>query len=137
MLHLLLEWFPVDITGHGDNGSIGAKESFVLGLDRIDAHSFDIFQFTAAILIPGWWIVPSPELDFHLLLRCIFESLDVLNRQGLDGLQFLFGQVWAQDDIGIKIQGSGNIAVQRRTPELHVDAANALAAIDAKPIESE
>src|SRR5262249_38206048 len=53
----------------------------------------------------------------------------------LDGLQFVLGQVGAAQDVGVDLQGSGQVARDGSAPEAHVHGADAFAAVQAEVVE--
>ena len=70
--------------------------------------------------------MPLAQLDEHFLLGFVLKTLEILRSQRLNGFHLLFRQVRPAKDVGVQLQGGGQVAGQGSRPETDVHRADAL-----------
>src|SRR6516165_4510027 len=82
-------------------------------------------------------IMAALQLNEHFLPRLIFQTLQILDRQSLDGFDFVLRKVWPLQYVGVEFQGGAQISGEGGSPKPNVQCPNALIAIQTEIIQSE
>ena len=73
-----------------------------------------------------------PQLEHEARRGFVLESLDLLEGERLDRLEFLGGEGGPAQHVGEDFHAGGEVLGDGAAPELHVDDADALAAVEAE-----
>ena len=137
-LDLVAQRLPLDIAGHGQDGAARPEQA----ADGVCATSSMVrLSMPSAVprrsLLERRRIVLLAQLDQAPSGAARPPGLQVLQGQGLDRVEFLFGQVRPAQDVGVDFQGGRQVAGQRRAPEAHVHDADAFAAVQAEVVQGQ
>ena len=94
-------------------------------------HAFDR---AAVVVAERAGVVALAQFDEDLGARLVFQAADVLQGERAHRLHFVVGQVRPAQNVGVEFKGGGQVAGDGGAPETHVDAADALAAVEAEVV---
>ena len=133
--HLVEQRLPFDVPRHRQDRAAGMEVSAETGLHGLQRQTLNAFLGAAMIIGQRRGEMAFAQLDQDFLPRLVFQTEDVLNGEGLDRVEFVFGQMRPAEDVGIQLQGLGQIAGQGAAPEAHVHQPDALTAVQAEVVQ--
>src|SRR5579884_1202049 len=95
--NLLEELLPRNIAGDGQDGATRPEVTFVMLTHHSRLDLFDALASAPAVVTQRFGIMPAAQLDEEFLPRLIFESLQILKSQCLDGIDFLGRQARSEE----------------------------------------
>ena len=114
-----------------------AKQTLMALADVLDGEGGDALDRAAVVVAERRGVVALAQLDQDFRPRLVFQAADVLQGQRTDGVQLVFRQVRPQQNVGVDFEGGGQVAGDGGAPETHVDAADALAAVQAEVVDGQ
>ncbi len=134
---LIAQRLPVDIAGHGQDGSLWAKVAGVVAAQLVGGQALDAGDGAAVVVAERARVMVLAQLDEDTGPRLVFQAAQVLHGQGLDGIQFLVRQMRSPKNVGVVLQGRGQVARHRGAPEAGVQHTDGLAAVQAQVVQGQ